>query len=98
MMHIYILVKGTITVVVAGAANAAIAGDRNNKQAIFKTCAPFTDCISEKTAIQVDNAKEHDIVTPMYDLIEYSDNYSNKSGSLYQFFRDKPKSFITDSE
>ena len=26
---------------------------------------------------------------PMYNLIEYSDNYSNKSGSLWQFERDE---------
>ena len=38
---------GTITVVGEGANNAAIVADRNNEQAIFKTCAPFTDCITE---------------------------------------------------
>ena len=26
---------------------------------------------------------------PIYNLIEYSDNYSKTSGSLYQYFRDE---------
>ena len=45
----YILVKGDITVFGAGADEEARASDRNNKQAIFKNCAPFTDCITEIT-------------------------------------------------
>ena len=44
----YSLVEGTITVVGACAVNAGIATDRNNKQAIFKNCAPFTDHMSKK--------------------------------------------------
>ena len=43
----YIPVKGTITVVGQGPDAAGVAGDRNNKQVIFKNFAPFTDCISE---------------------------------------------------
>ena len=31
---------------------------------------------------QVDNAKYLNVVMPMFDLIEYSDNYSKTSGSL----------------
>ena len=47
---------------------------------IFKSCAPFTNCISEINNIQVDNAKDIDIVMPMHSLIEYRDNYSKTSG------------------
>ena len=94
----YILVSGTITVFGAGADDAAIAADRNNKQTIFKNCAPFTDCITEINNTQVDNEKDLHIVMPMYNLIEYSDNYSKTSGSLYQFYRDGPNDNITDSE
>ena len=46
------------------------------KKEVFKNCAPFTNCISEINNTQVDNAKDIDIVMPMYNLIEYSDNYS----------------------
>ena len=56
---------------------AAADADANNtnKKVIFKDCAPFTNCISEINNTQVDNAKDLDIVMPMYNLIEYSDNY-----------------------
>ena len=53
-----------------------------NKKVIFKNCAPFTICISEINNTQVGNAKDLDIVMPMYNLIEHSDNYSKTSGSL----------------
>ena len=56
---------------------------------IIKTCAPFTDCISKINNTQVDKAKDNDIVIPMYNLIEYSDNYSKTSGSLWQYYRDE---------
>ena len=44
-----------------------------NKKVIFKNCAPSTNCISETNNTQIDNAKDIDIVMPMYNLIEYSD-------------------------
>ena len=56
---------------------------------IIKTCAPFTDCISKINNTQVDNAKDNDTVIPMLNLIEYSDNYSKTSGSLWQYYRDE---------
>ena len=93
----YILVKGTVTIVGAGADAAAQAADRNNKQIMFKNCAPFTNCISEINNTQIDNAKDLDVVMPMYNLIEYSENYSKTSGSLYQYARDVPANPITDS-
>ena len=48
------------------------------------------DCISEVNNTQVDNAKDIDIVIPMYNLIEYSNNYSKTSGSLWQYCKDIP--------
>ena len=70
----YIFVKGNITVnnTAAGGADA----NNTNKKVIFKNCAPFTDCIRKINNTQVDNGKYIDIVMPMYNLIEYSDNYS----------------------
>ena len=43
---------------------------------IFKNCDPFTNCKSEINTTEIDNAKDIDIVMPMHNLIEYSDNYS----------------------
>ena len=84
----YILVKGTITVNNTAGAGAAV--NTTNKKVIFKNCAPFTNCISEINNTQVDNAKDIDIVMPMYNLIAYSDNYTKTSGSLWQYCLDKP--------
>ena len=61
-----------------------------NKKVIFKNCAPFTDCISKINNTQVDHTKDIDVVMPMYNLIEYSENYSKTSGSLWQYCKDKP--------
>ena len=77
----YILVKGTISVNNTAADGAA--ANNNNRKVIFKNCAPFTNCISEINNIQVD--KDIDIVIPMYNLIEYSDNYAKTTGSLWQY-------------
>ena len=84
----YILVKGTISVNNTTAADAAV--NNNNKKVIFKNCAPFTNCISEINNTQIDNAKDIDIVMPMYNLIEYSDNYAKTTGSLWQYCKDIP--------
>ena len=54
---------------------------------IFKNCAPFTNGISRINNTHVDDAHDIDVVTPMYDLIKYSDNYSKTSGPLWQYCR-----------
>ena len=96
----YILVKGTITINGRGVDAAARQPDERDKIVIFKNCAPFTNCISEINNTQIDNAKDIDIVMPMYNLIEYSDNYAKTTGSLWQYFRDEPVADddIEDSE
>ena len=48
--------------------------------------------------IEIYIAKDPDIVMLIYDLIEYSVNYSKISGSLWQYYRDKPNENLTDSE
>ena len=73
----YILVKRTIVVKGTIAAQGA-AANNTDKKVIFKDRAPFTNCISEISNIQIDNAKDIDIVMPMYKLIEYSNNYAKK--------------------
>ena len=78
---VYILVKGTIAVSNTAAADAD--ANNTNKKVIFKNCAQFTNCISEINNTQVDNAEDIDVIILMYNLIEYSDNYSKTSGSLW---------------
>ena len=84
----YIIVKGNISV--NNTAGAAAAPNNTNKKAIFKNCSPFTNCISKINNTQIDNAEYIDIVMPMYNLIEYSDNYSKISGNLWQYCKDIP--------
>ena len=86
----YILVKGTITITGAGDDAAARRADERNKGVIFKNCAPFTKCISRINNTDIDNAQDIDIITPMYNLIEDSDNYSKTSRSLWQYCKDIP--------
>ena len=58
-------------------------------QVIFKNCAPFEKCRTEINETFVDEADIINITMPMYNLIEYSDNYSDTSGSLWNFKRDE---------
>ena len=76
----YILIDGTIR---------AAAADANTRLAL-KNCAPFTKCNLEINDEHVDTAENLDITMPMYNLIEYSDNYQDSSATLYQYKRDEP--------
>ena len=76
----YILVDGTIR-----AGNALDA-----TRLALKNCAPFTKCNLEINEEHVDTAENLDIVMPMYNLIEYSNNYQDSSAILYQYKRDEP--------
>ena len=73
----YIVVKGIVTV-------SADERDRDemNRQVILKNNAPLIYCISKINGALVENAEHLDIVMPMYNLLEYSKNYSKTSGSL----------------
>ena len=59
----------------------------NATRLALKNCAPFTKCNLEINDEHVDTAENLDIVMPMYNLIEYSDNYQDSSATLYQYKR-----------
>ena len=87
----YILVKGNISVNnTAGAGAAAAAANNTNKKVVFRNCSPFTNCIIKTNNTKIDIAEYIDIVMQMYNLIEYSDNYSKTPGSLCQYCKDIP--------
>ena len=75
----YILVTGDITVT----------GGNGNKKVAFKNCLPFKKVNTEIIGIFVDEAYIVNIAMPMYDLIQYSNNYSDTLESLWQFKRDE---------
>ena len=62
---------------------------KRNKKLTFKNNALFRSCISKINNTFIDNAEDLDIVMPMYNLLEYSDNYSMTSGSLWNYYRDE---------
>ena len=81
----YILVKGKITVT----------NPNNNaydKKLVLKNNASFISCISKINGELIENAEDLDIVMPMYNLLEYSKNYRKTTGSLFNYYRDEPKS------
>ena len=86
----YIPVKGTITTTGTGDDEAAKQLDERNKGVIFKNCDPYTKCISRINNTDIDISHDIDIVMPMYNLIEYSDNYSKTSIRLWQYYKDEP--------
>ena len=69
---------------------AAGENPNNIKNIIDKNCGPFTNCISKINNTQIHNSKDIDIAMLMYNLIEYSDNYSKTFGSLWHYCRDEP--------
>ena len=73
------LVKEVRTITIAGADEAAKLVDQKYEGVLFKICAPFSSCISK-----IYNTKGLYVLMPMYNLIEYSDNYSKKSVGLWQ--------------
>ena len=87
-----LVVKGTITV--TNPNNA-----KRNKAVAFKNNALFINCISKIDDVQIDNAKDLDIVMPMYNLLQHCKNYRKITGSLWNYYRDQPSNlFSTNSE
>ena len=66
----YIVVKGRISVEGTNDAN------KRNKILTFKNNVSFRSCISKINNTFIDTAEDPDIVMPIYNLLEYSDNYS----------------------
>ena len=83
----YIVVKRAITVVRPDNA-------KRNKATAFKNNAPFINCISKINGIKIGNAEDLDVVMPMYDLLEYGQNYRKITGSLWNYYRDEPRNLF----
>ena len=78
----YIVVKGDITLTKTNGRGII---DIRNRFLAFKNNAPFTNCISKINNVLIDNAEDLDIVMPMYNLLEYSKNYSKTTGSFWNY-------------
>ena len=79
----YIVVKGAITV--EGANNI----DTYNRNLLLENNARLISCISKTNSTLItDNAEDLDIAISLYNLLEYSVNYANTSGNLWNYFND----------
>ena len=87
----YVLVKGNISIAPQTRANL----NNGDKELVFNNGAPFFDCISEINKAQIDNAKDIEVAMPMYNLMQYSDNYSSTAGIVCQYYTDEP--FLGDN-
>ena len=69
--------------------NITVKGGKANTKVAFKNCAPFKECRTEINEPFVEKTEHINIEMPMYNLIEYSDDYSDTSDSLWQFKGDE---------
>ena len=92
-----ILVDGKIRAEAEGAPLAAPLANIDDARLSLKNCAPFIKCNLEINDEHVDTAENLDIAMPMYNLIEYSDNYQDSSATLYQYKRDEPPDDIDNN-
>ena len=67
----------------------AAVGDDENTPIAFKKSAPFRRCVTHVNDEHVETAENLDIIMPVYNLLEYSGNYADSTGSLWQFKRDE---------
>ena len=79
----YIVVTGKSTVATAD-------NDAYDKKLAFKNNAPFIEYVTKINNTLIDNAEDLDNVIPMYNLVEYSKNYRQTTGSLWNCYRDEP--------
>ena len=66
----------------------------HDKKLAFKNNAPFVSCISKINNTVIDNAEDFDIVMPVYNLPEYSKNYSKTTGSFWNYYTDEPNNGV----
>ena len=61
-----------------------------NRFLAFKNNSPFTNCISKINNVLIDNVEDLDIVMTMYNMLEYSKNYRETTGSFWNCYKDEP--------
>ena len=81
----YILVKGKI--IITNPDN-----DAYDKKLALKNNAPFVSCVTRTNNTSIDDAQNLDVVTPLYNLLEYSKNYRKTTECLWNYYRDEPNS------
>ena len=83
----YIAVTGKIT-----ATNPGNDDNVYNRKVALKNTAPFFSCILKINSQLIEDAKDLAAVMPMYNLLYYSKNFRKTTGSLWNYYPDKPNS------
>ena len=78
---VYILVTG----------NIKVQNGNNATMVAIKNCHPFTRSTFKLNNEQVDTADNLDLTMNLYNILKYSDNYGDTTGSLYQYKRSEPR-------
>ena len=84
----YILVKDDITII-----NSYLP-----IEVTFKKCTSFIKCITETDGTTIDDTEDLGLIMPMYNLLEYSSNYSDTTAILWFYFKDKATNFNANIE
>ena len=84
----YIVAKGTITVGATAGANN-IRDEKKNRSLAFKNNVLFIFCVTKIGGVLIENAEDLDVVIRLHNLLEYRNNYSKTSGSLWNYYRDE---------
>ena len=66
--------------------------DAYDKKLALKNNAPFISCVLKVNGVFIDRGDDLDVVMSMYNLLEYSKNYTKTTGSLWNYYRDEPNS------
>ena len=90
---VYIVAKGRITI-----ESINIINQRANEKLTFKNNGQFRPCLSEINNIFIDKAEDLDIVMSVYNLLEYSDNYSITSRSFWNYLRDQVRDVSNEND
>ena len=77
----YILVTG----------NIKVQNGNDATRVAIKNCHPFTRVSFKLNNEQIDTADNLDLTMNLYNMLEYSDNYADTAGSLYQYKRPEPR-------
>ena len=77
------------TAAIVTATNTANDNAFGETKLVFKNNAPFINCISKTNGVKIDNAKDLDVVMPMYNLLDYSKSYGKTTGSSWNYYRDE---------
>ena len=81
----YILVRVNITII-----------GHQITQVSFKSCAPFTKSVTKIDGTTIADVEDLDLVTSMHNLMKYSSNYSETTGSLWFYSKDEATGFNED--